>query len=228
VDTEQADITRDIKTDLIASGAITDPSSPKGVLLAKAAHLFGERGYERTTVRDIGRAVGILPGSIFHHFRSKDEILLTVMRESIVLNLTRMRAALERAETLDDRLRTLIGWELYATNGEETGEAWTVLVHEWRSLSADGQKEILGLRDEYEQLWLKVLEEARAAGMFDIDPFILRRLLAGALNWTSHWYRHGRGLTLDELGEEVLRLLKHQTGSGTAGNVLGRESANQE
>lgn len=208
------DITTDIKSELIRAGVITDPASPKGVLLSKAAHLFRTQGYERTTVRDIGREVGILPGSIFHHFRSKDEILRTVMRESIMLNLTRMRQALEQAPTLGDRLRALIGWELYATNGE-TGEAWTVLIREWRSLSAEGQEEILELRREYEDLWLAVLTEAHDQGMIALDPAILRRLLAGALNWTSNWFRPDRGLSLDELGEEVLRLVLREEGGAS-------------
>lgn len=200
------DITDDIKASLIDRGEITDPGSPRGVLLNKAAHLFRERGYERTTVRDIGREVGILPGSIFHHFSTKDEILKTVMRESIILNLSRMRAALEGAETVEDRLRALIGWELYATNGE-TGEAWAVLVYEWRSLSAAGQAEMLALRDAYEGLWLTVLEEARARGLISMEPSLLRRLITGALNWSAHWYRPGGELTLADLTEEVLQLV---------------------
>lgn len=202
----QTDITEDIRARLIDRGEITDPDSARGVLLSKAAHLFRERGYERTTVRDIGREVGILPGSIFHHFSTKDEILKTVMRESIILNLSRMRAALEAADTVEDRLRALVGWELYATNGE-TGEAWAVLVYEWRSLSAEGQAEMLELRDEYEGLWLAVLREARAQGRISLDPALLRRLITGALNWSAHWYRPGGGLTLADLTEEVLRLV---------------------
>jgi AcrR family transcriptional regulator len=216
------DITTDIKSELIRAGVITDPASPKGVLLSKAARLFRTQGYERTTVRDIGREVGILPGSIFHHFRSKDEILRTVMRESILINLARMRQALEQESTLNGRLRALIGWELYATNGE-TGEAWTVLVREWRSLSSEGQSEILTLRQEYEELWLAVLTEAHSQGLVALDPAILRRLLAGALNWTSNWFRPGRGLSLDELGEEVLRLVLRD-GSVASGVDASKEA----
>ncbi len=195
----------DIKSDLVARGLITDAASPKGMVLGKAAHLFRERGFERTTVRDLGRAVGILPGSIFHHFQSKDEILRIVMRESIILNLSRIRIRMAQATTPIDRLRALIASELWAINGE-TGEAWTVLVREWRSLSPGGQSNILQLRDEYEDIWLAVLAEAREAGLVQSDPFILRRLLAGALNWTMNWFRPGRGLSLEDLTEDVLQL----------------------
>ena len=70
-----------------------------------------------------------------------------------------------------------------------TGEAMAVLVYEWRSLSAEGQAYILGLRDIYEQMWLDVLGEARLAGYCQGDPFILRRFLTGA---AAHQLR-GRG-----------------------------------
>ena len=123
------EFSEEIRKELIESGKITDPKSPRGVVLNTAASLFRRKGYLQTTVRDIGRETGILPGSIFHHYRSKDEILRTVMQESIVLNLTRMKRALAESQTLDDQLRTLISVELYAMNGE-TGEAWSVMVDE--------------------------------------------------------------------------------------------------
>ena len=45
--------------------------SPRGRLLSAAAHLFRDKGFDRTTVRDIAASVGIQSGSIFHHFKSK-------------------------------------------------------------------------------------------------------------------------------------------------------------
>ena len=77
------------------------------------------------------------------------------------------------------------------------GEAMAVLVYEWRSLSAEGQASILGLRDIYEQMWLDVLGEARLAGYCQGDPFILRRFLTGALSWTTTWFRPEGPMSLD-------------------------------
>ncbi len=62
---------------------LTDPASPKGKLLKVAARLFHEKGYDRTTTRDIASEVGILSGSIFHHFKNKDDILRVIMEESV-------------------------------------------------------------------------------------------------------------------------------------------------
>src|SRR5438128_5612717 len=44
-------------------------------LLAIAARLFAERGFKNTTVRDIADAAGILSGSLYHHFGSKEEMV---------------------------------------------------------------------------------------------------------------------------------------------------------
>ena len=83
-----------VMRDLVDEGQLTDPDSARGKLLQVAAHLFRNKGYERTTVRDLAGAVGIQSGSIFHHFKSKDEILRAVMEETIRYNTALMRAAL--------------------------------------------------------------------------------------------------------------------------------------
>src|SRR5690606_40888752 len=114
-------------------------------LLAKAAHLFKEKGYERTTVRDIAREVGIQSGSIFHHFRSKEDILYAVMEETILFNTKRMQAALATARNSKEKVLALIRCELESVLGV-TGEAMAVLVYEWRSLSEENRQGTLKLR----------------------------------------------------------------------------------
>src|SRR5690606_22713624 len=203
LDEQQAQAVMD---QLVATGQITDPDSARGKLLQTAAHLFRSKGYERTTVRDLASAVGIQSGSIFHHFKSKDEILRSVMEETILYNTALMRAALADAQSLRERVLALIRCELQSIMGG-TGEAMAVLVFEWRSLSAEGQRYILELRDVYEQLWLEVLGEAKAAGYFKADPFILRRFLTGALSWTTTWFRPDGPMSLDQLAEEALSLV---------------------
>jgi AcrR family transcriptional regulator len=194
-----------VLNELVASGKITDPQSAKGRLMRAAAHLFKTKGYERTTVRELGAAVGIQSGSLFHHFKSKEAILLCVMEETIIINIARMHEALKHADSATDRLLALITCEL-ASIHTDTGEAMGVLVYEWRSLSQDKQKYILQLRDEYESLWLSTIEQGRTEGHIKHDSFILRRLLTGAIGWTTTWYRPDGNLSLEELGKQTLML----------------------
>lgn len=187
---------------LVAAGELTDPGSPRGRLLNAAAELFVHKGFARTTVRDIAAAVGILSGSIFHHFRSKEEILCQVMREVTVFARARMADAVAREESPQQKLRACILCELEAIHGRAV-PGFTILVSEWRSLGAANQALVLGLREDYERLWREVLDEA--TGM--ADPALARRLLQGALAHTYHWFRPGGGgLSLEQLADEVMTL----------------------
>ncbi|AUG03373.1 TetR family transcriptional regulator [Pseudomonas sp. 09C 129] len=191
---------------LVANGQLTDPDSARGKLLQTAAHLFRNKGYERTTVRDLASAVGIQSGSIFHHFKSKDDILRAVMEETIHYNTALMRAELAEAGSVRERVLALIRCELQSIMGG-SGEAMAVLVYEWRSLSAQGQADVLALRDIYERIWLQVLGEAKEAGFIKGDVFITRRFLTGALSWTTTWFRAEGSMTLEQLAEEALTLV---------------------
>jgi TetR/AcrR family transcriptional regulator, cholesterol catabolism regulator len=195
-----------VMRELVDNGQLTDPDSARGKLLQTAAHLFRNKGFERTTVRDLASAVGIQSGSIFHHFRSKDEILRAVMEETIRYNTALMRAALAEAGSVRERVLALIRCELQSIMGG-TGEAMAVLVYEWRSLSEQGQRQVLALRDIYEDLWLEVLGQAKEAGYIRADVFITRRFLTGALSWTTTWFRVEGSLSLDELAEQALILV---------------------
>lgn len=190
---------------LIDSNRITDPQSAKGKLMRAAAHLFKTKGYERTTVRELGAAVGIQSGSLFHHFKSKEAILLGVMEETIIINMARMLDALSKANDSSSKLLALIRCELNSVH-TDTGEAMSVLVYEWRSLKPEKQAHILQLRDEYETLWLTAIQEGVQSGEIKQDPFILRRLLAGAIGWSTTWYRPDGDLSLEELAKQTLML----------------------
>lgn len=179
--------------------------SPRGKVLSAAAGLFREQGYERTTVRDIAARVGIQSGSLFHHFSSKEEILKAVMIEVIRFNTERLRKAVDNESTAVGRLRALINGELQSIVGD-TREAMAVLVYSWEGLSDANQAEVLALRTVYETLWLDVLSQAKQEGLIDIDPFVLRRLLTGAISWSGTWFDPAGPVSLPQLADIVLGL----------------------
>ncbi|WP_067522246.1 TetR/AcrR family transcriptional regulator [Endozoicomonas ascidiicola] len=195
---------------LIAQGTIVDPQSAKGRLLKQAAQLFKTQGFQRTTVRDIAREVGIQSGSLFHHYPSKQAILRSVVEETIQLNLEIMKQSLVLNDGVREKLLALIVCELQSVL-VDTGSEMVVLVYEWRGLNEENQAEILSLRNTYEQLWLDILGQAYAQQMTSVEPAILRRLLTGAISWTINWYKPDGGLSLIELAEIVLSMALNKT-----------------
>src|SRR5687768_13043627 len=90
-----------------AESAEALPSNRRTELLRIAAGLFADKGFRNTTVRDIADAAGILSGSLYHHFDSKesmvDEILSTFQEQlfgqydEILASSDDARTKLERA-----------------------------------------------------------------------------------------------------------------------------------
>jgi AcrR family transcriptional regulator len=191
---------------LVQDGLVTDPSSPKGALLRTATNLFRLKGYDRTTVRDLARALGIQSGSLFHHFKSKEDILATVMAETIVVCTEQLRLALAGAHSTQEKLLALIKCEIQSIVGDQ-GESLGVVVLEWSTLSEARREPLLSLRANYEGLWLQVLQEAQEAGLLVMEPAIMRRFLTGALSWIDTWYNPEGELQADELARLALRML---------------------
>jgi len=192
--------------ELVELGQVTDPQSARGRLLTAAAQLFRIKGYDRTTVRDLGAALGIQSGSLFHHYKTKEDILKAVMRETIIINTARLKLAKSDSKSPHDELYALILEELASIQGERS-DALTVLVHEWRTLSVDVRSELMVLRNEYENVWLETLAPLHELGQLRDDPFIIRRMLIGALAWTTNWFRVEGNLTLEELAQKAHNLV---------------------
>lgn len=184
--------------------------TPRGRLLRGAAYLFHKQGFDKTTVRELAHFIGIRSGSLFHHFKSKDDILEAVMEQAIIYNLTQMHRAVESSEQPIEQLRALIKAEINSISGD-TGTAMAVVVHEWNRLATSRQDYLLSLRTEYEQIWLNVFDQLKAQGKIKHDPFLWRRLLGGSISWMATWYQPEGTIKPDEMTEILLDMALGQS-----------------
>lgn len=175
-------------------------------LVLAAATLFRDQGYERTTVRDLGNAVGLQSGSLFYHFRSKEEILVAVMALGITRTTEQLEAAIDNAGSVRAKLSALFHVHLNSLLGENQA-ALEVMLYEWRSVSDAARPGLIVLRDRYEVLWQRVLDEAAEAGLVKRDTHLLRRTLLGSLHWSVQWFREDGELGVDQLAERMLELV---------------------
>jgi AcrR family transcriptional regulator len=160
-------------------------------LVLAAGRLFSKRGYERTTVRELAKAVGLQSGSLFHHFRSKEEILVAVMNNGIQEVIDLGEKALGRYAVPADRLAALFRVHMWSMLHGAGGDAMNALVYEWRSLSAPGQAAVKVLSDRYESMWQEVVAGAVEAGLLKGDARVIKRCVLGAMNLTVQWYKPG-------------------------------------
>lgn len=172
-------------------------------LVRVSARLFREKGFDATTVRDIAHAVGMRSGSPFYHFKSKQEILAAVMEEGLVAGLAEVEQIIGNNLPAREKFHALVRAHLETVLGE--GHDFVpVLLYDWHALSADLQEKIIGLKDRYDQIWQRALTELKQAGLIRSDSKVVRLLLLGAINYSVQWYKPGKGMSLDELAEQVV------------------------
>lgn len=189
-----------------------DSGKPKGaqhsreLLIKEAARLFAEKSYNKTNMRELAEAVGMKAGSIFYHFKGKEEILQAVMHKAIVLLIANVQQDMPHAESAIERLRVLVRMELGMYLGEDANYG-LVLIHEWRSLPTELQEDLMAMRAEYESYWNTTLADCKREGIINADPKIVRRLLNGAFSWVIYWYQPGGKLSFEQLVDEVMAML---------------------
>src|SRR3984885_16216830 len=87
---------------------MNEPQDRRGVILASAAELFARKGISATTVREIADAVGMLSGSLYHHFESKDAIVGEILTGYLRAIQDRYAAVLASGKSPAERLHDLV------------------------------------------------------------------------------------------------------------------------
>ncbi|WP_447556554.1 TetR family transcriptional regulator [Vreelandella sp. EE22] len=182
-------------------------ASPRRKELTRlAASLFVQEGFDRTTVRMLAQEMGIKSGSLFHHFKDKQEILAAVIEEGTQNALAVARTALGSCEADPHaRLNAMARAHLQTLFADRN--AHVVALFEWRRLDVAASAHLRHLRDAYEALWIEVIDDALAAGLIRGERFLVSRFVLGALNWTVRWYDPDGARTPDELADELVTMI---------------------
>ncbi|MEO6088522.1 MAG: TetR/AcrR family transcriptional regulator [Umezawaea sp.] len=177
-------------------------------LLALAADLFAERGFVPTTVRDIADAAGILSGSLYHHFDSKesmvDEILRTFLDELFTRYQEIVDAELGPRATLDAIV--VASFEAIDRRHPE------VAIYQNESKHLAQFDRFSYIRDrgaEFRKLWTVLLEDGVRAGDFraDLDVDLVYRFIRDTVWVAVRWYRPGGELSASVVAEQYLGIL---------------------
>lgn len=153
-----------------------------------AGRLFAERGYHGTSMRDLGKELGLLGSSLYSHVDSKQDLLVEVVEEGARLFENSADAALATAGTAADRLHALIRGHVDVV--VDNIEVSRTFLNEARMLDDDHRGRILAARDHYEDVFRTVLREGSDDGSFhaDLDPKTSAIFILSMLNAVERWY----------------------------------------
>jgi AcrR family transcriptional regulator len=177
-------------------------------LLGIAAGLFAEKGFKNTTVRDIADAAGILSGSLYHHFDSKE----SMVDEILSVFQTELFARYEEILGSDDDARSKlerafrVSFEAIENNPAEVA----IFQNEADYLGTFPRFGYLADRNaQSRQVWVTLLEEGVATGMLrdDLDVTLTYRFIRDTVWVAVRWYRPGGGLTHTDVADQYVRIL---------------------
>jgi TetR/AcrR family transcriptional regulator, cholesterol catabolism regulator len=185
-------------------------------LLQLAAAMFAERGLRATTVRDIADSAGILSGSLYHHFKSKEQMVEEVLRTFLDWLFGRYR---EIVDTEADPLARVEGLFMTSFEAIEHRHAQVVIYQdEAKRLSSLPQFGFVEERNrEQRTMWIDVLKQGIAEGCFrpDLDVDLVYRFIRDT-TWVSvRWYQPGGPLTAEEVGRQYLAIVLGGMTKGT-------------
>src|SRR6266567_907463 len=175
-------------------------------IVSAAAKVFRTKGYQAATVRDIADEVGILKGSLYHDFDSKEELLYLVVKEPIA-QMFRTIAEIAAAEGgAAEKLTRAISAHLEAFDRHYPH--LFVYLREREAVKRRFREMIGFSPKEYERCWQRILQEGVDEGEFrpDLDIQVASYGLLGMLNWSYKWYDPQGRLSVQEVAAEFTSL----------------------
>jgi TetR/AcrR family transcriptional regulator, cholesterol catabolism regulator len=200
-----------VAANYIAGGLqMAEVQDRRELILSTAAEMFARKGLRATTVRGIADAVGVLSGSLYHHFPSKDAILDEVLSRYLDEIRERYAVLLASGKGPAERLHDLVVTSLEIA--EEQPHATAIYQNEGQYLrEMAGFGNIQSAAAEIQQTWLQVIAAGVADGVFrdDIPSWVFYRLIRDAVWLSIRWHRPDGPYSTDQLAEDVTALFLH-------------------
>ena len=181
-------------------------------ILDNAAKLFAQKGYENVSLEEIGAKLKLNKASLYHYFKSKDEMFFQIQMQAIDQANKSLEKVLESESNPKEKLREAIKSHVkIVTRDYVTG---TFRQREL-VLPKKLMVRVIAARDQFEKNFQKIILEGVEKGIFQRKYWRLAVLsILGTLNAIPRWYSPRGEFSADEIGEAL------------AGFILGGLSIN--
>lgn len=175
-------------------------------ILREAALLFLEAGYQGASMGAIADRVGIAKPTLYHYWRSKEDILYAIHKKFIQPLLEQQQSYADRGLRPDDQLRRCLRDMLDSIN-EDPGYVRSFIEY-GRELSDERSQEVRQIGREHRELIVQAVKDGIEQGMFrKVDPTIAAYALLGLGSWATYWFQPGRSLSAEAVAEELSDIL---------------------
>lgn len=182
---------------------MTSTRNTRADVVATAGRMFAEKGYHGTSMRDLGKELGLLGSSLYSHIDSKEDLLVEVVDEGARLFLDSARRATEVEGSAGERLTALIAGHVDVVLDHQ--DVVRTYLNEARMLDEGHRSRVVESRDAYETMFRSVIGEGVDSGEFraDVDSKIAAIFILSILNALERWYRSDGELDRDRIVEAI-------------------------
>jgi AcrR family transcriptional regulator len=179
-------------------------------ILDAAAKVFRSQGYSGARLSDIAALAGIQTGSMYYHFGSREELVEEVLHLGIDVAWKHVRDAVEALPPDAGALARLKAAIRAHTEVQlEISDYSSAHARIIGQVPPDVRRRNLVDQINYGEYWDALLKAAVASGGIrgDLDLYVTRMLMFGALNWTSEWFRPRSGRSAEFIADQAVAML---------------------
>lgn len=184
-------------------------------ILRVARDLFHRQGYANTSLDDIARAVGIKREGLYYYFPNRTQILITIIKPMGLQLRDRVREILESDDTPEEKIRRTVENHLMRFENR-FAESKITLRDDYFTENEVVLAEMGPIWNEYEELWIAIIEEGQRKGVFDatLDPRLAHLGILGLCNWVARWYVPEESTPVPDLIEMYNRMVLRSLQAG--------------
>ena len=184
-----------------------NPEKTRASIIRAGIKLFSSSGYHGTSVGDIAKAAKITKGAFYHHFQTKEELLILIHQQYTDYQIDAVRAVIANNESPEQQLRELIRCIVEAVRRYRPNVR--IFFQERRYLTRKYLAQADEQRDVLEDAFQTVIENGIASGDFrqDLDARVVCLGIIGMCAWTYQWFSDKGRLSADEVADNFAVLL---------------------
>jgi TetR/AcrR family transcriptional regulator, cholesterol catabolism regulator len=176
-------------------------------VVADAARVFAERGFQATSMAELTAATGLAAGGIYHYIDGKDDLLIAICDELLEPLLGQAREIVAGAGTPEQQLRALL--RVWMDHIAAHLDHMLVFAQERHVIEREPRwAGVRAQRKEFEQILDDVLARGEAEGSMSFgDRGLALRALLGMVNYSPQWLRPRGRLTPEQIADGYCDLL---------------------
>lgn len=175
-------------------------------ILLEASKLFAQSGYESSSIGELAAAIGVSKPAIYHYFATKQDIYDAIILQALQGLTDAVVPAVNAQPAPLDKLRVFM--TAHAAYLERNYWSFVAMLVGFSGMSPSYRDDAARLRDAYERLLRRILEQGAREGVFRPGQVVTSgRAVLSLLNWMARWFKPGHGSTAEQIALDYFELL---------------------